>query len=113
MSVSVLVGGEHAGSDEAVLIRMLPQELSIDKETINQWQKGNDESGDGRSKDGGEKSERQKLREESHSVFSEPLYNVGVSLLGQMHWGHMKTNAPTLNIIWIMKHVVGENMMVL
>ena len=42
MSVSVLVASEHAGFNEAVLLRMLPQELSIDKETINQWQKGND-----------------------------------------------------------------------
>lgn len=36
MCVSVLVGSEHAGFNEAVLLRMLVQELSIDKETINQ-----------------------------------------------------------------------------
>lgn len=75
MSVSVLVGSEHAGFNEAVLLRMLAQELSIDKETINQWQKGNDKSGDGRSKEEGEKSERQKLGKLSETVFSEPLHN--------------------------------------
>lgn len=86
MSVSVLVGSEHAGFNEAVLLRMLAQELSIDKETINQWQKGNDKSGDGRSKEEGEKSERQKLGKLSETVFSLwaiTQHNVGVSLLGQ------------------------------
>lgn len=39
MSVSVVVGNEHAGFNEAVLLRMLVQELSMYKETINQWQK--------------------------------------------------------------------------
>lgn len=73
MCVSVLVGNEHAGFNEAVLLRM----LRIDKETINQWQKGNDKSGDGRSKEEGKKSERQKLRKLSESD-SEPLHNVSV-----------------------------------
>jgi len=36
MWVSVMVGSEHAGFNEAVLLRMLVQELSKDKETINQ-----------------------------------------------------------------------------
>ena len=51
MSVSVLVRIEHAGFNEAVLLRMSPRELRMNKETINQWQKRNDKSGNGRSKE--------------------------------------------------------------
>jgi len=36
MWVSVMVGSGHAGFNEAVFLRMLVQELSKDKETINQ-----------------------------------------------------------------------------
>ena len=45
-----MVGNEHAGFNEAVLLRMLVRELTMHKETINQWQKEYDRKWDGRSK---------------------------------------------------------------
>ena len=35
-NVSGMVGNEHAGFNEAVLLRMLVRELTMHKETINQ-----------------------------------------------------------------------------
>lgn len=88
MSVSVVVGNEHAGFNEAVLLRMLVRELTMHKETINQWQKEYDRKWDGRSKvRGGWKQWKTKNWSAAEREFSEAeaFHNVGGSSLGQIH----------------------------
>ena len=64
--MSVVVGNEHAGFNEAVLLRMLVRELTMHKETINQWQKEYDRKWDGRSKVRGLRQRLKLWEEKTH-----------------------------------------------